>query len=79
VNDKIAQHGMGSKEIDEEFSLCIAFVRKPPQQRPQQPSIVGTQNVDKFVELVEFVCFGTDHHKLTKIAAKSFLWTKLGV
>jgi hypothetical protein len=79
VNEKIAQHGMGSKEIDEEFSLCIAFARKPPQQRPQQPSIVGTQYADKFVELVEFVCFGTDHHNLTKIAAKSFLSAKLGV
>jgi hypothetical protein len=71
--------GWDRSRFDEEFSLCIAFVRKPPQQRPQQPSIVGTQNADKFVELVEFVCFGTDHHKLTKIAAKSFLWTKLGV
>lgn len=76
VNDKVAQHGMGSKCIDEKFGLCIAFAREPLQQRPQQPPVVGTQNPDEFAEIVEFVCLGADHHKLTRIVAKSFLSTK---
>jgi hypothetical protein len=76
VNDKVAQHGMGSKDIDEEFGLCIAFARKPLQERPQQPAIVGAQNPDEFVEIVEFVGLGADHRKLTRIAGESFLSTK---
>ena len=73
MNDKVAQQGMGSKCIDEKFGLCIAFAREPLQQRPQQPPVIGAQNLYEFVEIVEFVCLGADHHKLTKIVAKSFL------
>jgi hypothetical protein len=76
VNDKVAQHGMGSKDIDEEFGLCIAFARRPLQQRPQQPAVVGAQNPDEFVEIVEFVALGADHHKLTRISGEPFLSTK---